>query len=523
MLEFGQTGEDDAEEPPATSILKLGRVEPAPLRLSPLSSQNNGSAPTPSILGLEGLAAGPIRREALVQTTGDSPTDSVLGLSGLTATPLVRRPAPAGADQTPPNPSLLGLHGVPPAPLAILRRGRPGPKPRAPAVLGPSPSFFGLAVAPPSRSEAASRSFFGLEGVPYAGPLAVARPDLSALAEPAEVDVPEFEKDVDHHAEPAFPRERAIFVSLVVHALILLLLLKAPSSFHDPGKGLLAAFVPPPNPDDKVPIIFRAAPGPERQNPKKSDLSDADRRAGGGDPSKPKADSPFVAERPGKEGLAPGPKRPASPPAVPPPGAPVRQAQARPQSVAPGGPKTEDEKMADSADGFVVPKPQSRPGSDAPGGPAAAPTLQGLRQAIQDAAKGVGGSSGENGAGFPNPNGGFVDSGPLSFDTSWYDWGPYAAEMIRRIKLHWDVPDLARFGWKGKVTIRFYIRGDGRVEGTTILRKSDVPPFDYAAFQAIMTSSPFRPLPKDLNSDKEGVTVTFFYNIRPGEEGGSTQ
>jgi TonB family protein len=273
-----------------------------------------------------------------------------------------------------------------------------------------------------------------------------------------------------------------------------------------------------------VPIIFREAPGPERQNPKKSDLSDADRRAGGGDPSKKRADSPFVAERPGKEGLAPGPRRPASPPAVPPPGAPGRQAQARPQTAPPGGAKAEEEeKTAALADG-LVPKPESKIAAESPGGPAAAaPTLQGLHQAIRDAAKGVGAPAGEDGSGFPNPNGGFVDSGPLSFDTSWYDWGPYAAEMIRRIKLHWDVPDLARFGWKGKVTVRFYIRGDGHVEGATILRKSDVPPFDYAAFQAILTSSPFRPLPKDLNSDKEGVTVTFFYNIRPGEEGGGTK
>ena len=62
------------------------------------------------------------------------------------------------------------------------------------------------------------------------------------------------------------------------------------------------------------------------------------------------------------------------------------------------------------------------------------------------------------------------------------------------------------------------VRGDGRVEGAKILSVSGVPPFDFAALQAILTSSPFRPLPKDLGSDKEGVNVTFFYNIRPGKE-----
>ena len=125
---------------------------------------------------------------------------------------------------------------------------------------------------------------------------------------------------------------------------------------------------------------------------------------------------------------------------------------------------------------------------------------------------------GQGGSPEANLDGGFKDTGPLSFDSSWYDWGPYAAEMIRRIKLHWEIPELARLGWKGRLTIRFYIRGNGQVEGATILSVSGVPPFDHAALQSILTSSPFRPLPRDLGSDREGVTVTFFYNLRPEEE-----
>ena len=111
-----------------------------------------------------------------------------------------------------------------------------------------------------------------------------------------------------------------------------------------------------------------------------------------------------------------------------------------------------------------------------------------------------------------------MDSGPLSFDTTWYDWGAYAAEMIRRIKLHWDVPELARLGWKGSLTVRFYIRADGTVEDAKILRMSGVPPFDNAAFQAIIKSSPFRPLPAELHEEREGVTITFFYNMRVEED-----
>ena len=135
-------------------------------------------------------------------------------------------------------------------------------------------------------------------------------------------------------------------------------------------------------------------------------------------------------------------------------------------------------------------------------------------QDARRAAQADGGQGGEGGGGYDR-EGGFVDSGPLSFDTVGYDWGAYAAEMIRKIKRNWEVPALARYGVKGRLTIRFYILKDGRVEAERILSNSGVPPFDNAAFLAISHASPFRPLPSDLGHDREGVTVTFFYNIRP--------
>jgi TonB family protein len=124
------------------------------------------------------------------------------------------------------------------------------------------------------------------------------------------------------------------------------------------------------------------------------------------------------------------------------------------------------------------------------------------------------GGGGDEGGGYDR-DGGFVDSGPLSFDTAGYDWGAYAAEMIRRIKRNWDIPALAHYGIKGRLTIRFFILKDGRVEAERILSSSGIPPYDNASFQAIAVSSPFRPLPADLGHDREGVTITFFYNIRP--------
>jgi len=317
--------------------------------------------------------------------------------------------------------------------------------------------------------------------------------------------------DIDHKVDRAFPIERAILLSIVAHIIVLLFVANSGflSAAHA-GRGILGEIVDSERQrelDRKIPVIFRSAPGPSRENPRRADGSDATRRAGGGDPSKPRAETPFIAPRPGMEGLKPGERQAQARP-VPPPPSTGTGAQKSPAA-------TEAEKaMAASPDAFKVPSAgKTSAGREGP-------KLADLEQAIKEAAKGVGSSNaGEQGAGFPNADGGFVDSGPISFDTTWYDWGPYAEEMVRRIRLHWDIPELARLGWKGKLTVRFFIRGDGRVEGAKILSVSGVPPFDNAALQAILTSSPFRPLPKDLGSDREGVTVTFFYNIRPESDG----
>ncbi len=110
---------------------------------------------------------------------------------------------------------------------------------------------------------------------------------------------------------------------------------------------------------------------------------------------------------------------------------------------------------------------------------------------------------------------GFAEQGPLSFETQWYDWGPYAQSMVSRIRVNWyaNMPQIIRTGMKGKVTIRFTILRDGRITDITILESSSVPPYDYAAKKAIELSSPLQPLPKDFPNPSERVTCIFFYNM----------
>ncbi len=120
---------------------------------------------------------------------------------------------------------------------------------------------------------------------------------------------------------------------------------------------------------------------------------------------------------------------------------------------------------------------------------------------------------GSAGGAMPNRSGGQVDLGPLSFDTEWYDWGPYAAEMLRRIRYHWEIPEIAQMGVPGVVQIHFFIERDGRVTGLEIQRVSSHPPLDFAARDAILDASPLPPLPADLTGVfHEGVTITFYYN-----------
>ena len=119
----------------------------------------------------------------------------------------------------------------------------------------------------------------------------------------------------------------------------------------------------------------------------------------------------------------------------------------------------------------------------------------------------------------PDRQGGQIDTGGLSFDTQWYNWGPYAAAMLRKIRRHWKIPEIAQLGVPGVAKLRFFIERDGTVTGLRIVDESGKPPMDFAARDAIATSSPFEPLPKDLTGvDREGVTITFFYNMNPSDE-----
>lgn len=246
---------------------------------------------------------------------------------------------------------------------------------------------------------------------------------------------------------------------------------------------------------------FTEAPGPKVDRaPIIAPFSDANRRAS---TPKPSGDTPTT--RPGEGGFY-----------TPPPGkegdsgtAPSSQ---RPQQ------QQKQQEQAQAAASPTTPEPARSPTFSYR--PAQANASIDWRNAIKEVGKIASLGTGQTGIDLGNASGGekgFAESGPLSFESQWYDWGEYAASMVSKIRVNWynNMPRLIQTGMKGVVTIRFTIQRDGRIADVETLSSSTVPPYDFAAKKAIELASPLNPLPKDFPNPTERVTCMFFYNQEP--------
>jgi protein TonB len=295
-------------------------------------------------------------------------------------------------------------------------------------------------------------------------------------------------------------------LSILLHLVVLFIVLPRarevwPSS---PATSPLFAAAEP-VPESPPPLEFELVDLPDQREEKPSSeraaLSDLDRRAHGGEGEQP-ADRPAtrgttfqLVEAEGGEILDRGaPPREVGPPSrtVPLPEPEPERPEPMPEEPAPES-EPEGAGQAEPERGQSPPTLRLPP----PGSWTLPPANGGLEER-------------------PDRDGGKVDEGGLSFDTQWYDWGPYAAKMLRKIRRNWRIPEIARLGVGGVVRIRFFIERDGTVTGVRITDESGKPPMDFAARDAIGDSSPFDPLPSDLTGvEREGVTITFYYNTRP--------
>jgi TonB family protein len=252
------------------------------------------------------------------------------------------------------------------------------------------------------------------------------------------------------------------------------------------------------------PREFTEAPGPEVQSaPMTAPYSDANRRASTPNPT---GDKP--TKRPGDgEGLFQPPMGSG--------GGPAQQQEQ--QQAAAMQPETSRDSNTEALDvnpdrgSSRIPALRSQEANAAAG-------VVDWRSVVRDV-KQVASLGGDQGVDLGRIGGekGTADTGPLSFETQWYDWGDYAQSMVSKIRVHWyeHMPMLIRTGMKGVVTIRFTIHRDGRITDITLLDSSDIPPYDFAAKKAIELASPLNPLPKDFPNSKERVTAMFYYNSSP--------
>jgi TonB family protein len=103
-----------------------------------------------------------------------------------------------------------------------------------------------------------------------------------------------------------------------------------------------------------------------------------------------------------------------------------------------------------------------------------------------------------------SPEGGF-------FDTKGFPLGEYANLIIERIKGKWFIPSNLRNA-QGHTTVVFFINREGRFTDARIVMSSGSDSLDLAALNAVMSSTPFPPLPKGFPGERVGAKFIFSYN-----------
>lgn len=247
--------------------------------------------------------------------------------------------------------------------------------------------------------------------------------------------------------------------------------------------------------------------------------------------AKPKQASPAPKKTVNKKVTKPqtshGTKTPAKKVSSPRPAAP----SVRPSATRPAAPKV----TAKPKTAFNVPVPPSHTtgkystgpvsGSgtarkSAGGGyspnPSLAPTYHSGSGSASGARKGSSYGTGSRGSGasrggtgnYGNPSGG---GGRPGIDAiAQPDFGPYMADLQRRIKMNWDPP---KGNESKRVVLLFKIARDGRLLSVSVYKSSGLASADNAALNAVRATAPFRPLPANFRGSSVDIQFTFDYNV----------
>lgn len=283
----------------------------------------------------------------------------------------------------------------------------------------------------------------------------------------------------------AISRREAVLVSLLVHAVIVIVMLVMPDSPWFAGLVPESVVAPVQAREDRLPfMLVETAPQPPRTPDRPRVASDQDRRASSPERApQPANDMPF--SRGNTADMIDGTPAPPAPPMRGP-------ATSMPPSPTPSPPSTSAPGSAS-----IRPPAETRPASGSLGD-----SLRNLDQLIKRER-------------FDNPTGGPNMGDPtISFDSKGVDFGPWLTRFVAQVKRNWLIP-YAAMTMRGRVVLTFYVHRNGRITDLQVVRPADVNAFNAAAFQALVQSNPTFALPPEYPEDKVLFTVTFFYNERP--------
>ncbi|MGA3024259.1 MAG: energy transducer TonB [Bryobacteraceae bacterium] len=113
----------------------------------------------------------------------------------------------------------------------------------------------------------------------------------------------------------------------------------------------------------------------------------------------------------------------------------------------------------------------------------------------------------------PSPYKNLVTPQLLS-DPHGVNFRPYLIQVLLAVKKNWLVviPESARMGRRGYVTLQFIIARNGSVPKLVIATPSGTEAFDRAAVAGVSASNPFPPLPSEFPGNEIRVQLGFTYN-----------
>ena len=95
------------------------------------------------------------------------------------------------------------------------------------------------------------------------------------------------------------------------------------------------------------------------------------------------------------------------------------------------------------------------------------------------------------------------------------DFRPYLMQVLAAVRRNWlaVVPESAKMGRRGRVSIQFAIAKGGSVPKLVIVTNSGTDALDRAAVAGISASNPFPPLPSEYKGERVVLQFNFAYNM----------